>query len=98
MNFDIGTSKLRYRIQYLKLIPKYYIVVPPPWLNWQGERGVQSYDLDGLGSMPAMPLRRLPDLLIISINKNVCLFYYIVVCNFNIVVTFNNTCIISSTI
>ncbi len=34
---------------------------------------VQSYDLDGVGSIPAMPRRRLPALLIISINKNVCL-------------------------
>jgi hypothetical protein len=43
-----------------------------PWLNWQGENGVQSNDLDGVGSIPAIPRRRLPALLIISINKNVC--------------------------
>jgi hypothetical protein len=35
----------------------------------------QSYDLDGVGSIPAMLRRRLPALLIISINKNVCLFF-----------------------
>ncbi len=45
---------------------------PPPWLSWQGESGVQSCDLDGVGSVPAMPQRRLPALLNISINKNVC--------------------------
>ncbi len=26
-----------------------------PWLSWQGESGVQSYDLGGAGSIPAMP-------------------------------------------
>jgi hypothetical protein len=46
--------------------------LPPPWLRWQGESGVQSYDLDGVGSIPAMPRHRFPALLIISINKNVC--------------------------
>jgi hypothetical protein len=34
------------------------------------ESGVQSFDLDGVGSIPAVPRRRLPALLIISINKN----------------------------
>ncbi len=28
---------------------------PPPWLSWQGESGVQSFDLDGVGSIPTIP-------------------------------------------
>ncbi len=24
----------------------------PPWLSWQGESWVQSFDLDGVGSIP----------------------------------------------
>ncbi len=51
--------------------------VPPHWLRWQSQRGVQYYELDGVSSIPAMPQRRLPDLLIISINKNVCLIQYV---------------------
>ncbi len=45
----------------------------PSELSWQGESEVQSYDLDCVGSIPAMPRRRLPALLSISINKNVCI-------------------------
>ncbi len=26
----------------------------PPWPSWQGESGVQSFDLDGVGSIPAI--------------------------------------------
>jgi hypothetical protein len=37
---------------------------------WQGESGIQSFDLDGVDSIPAIPLCRLPALLIISINWN----------------------------
>ncbi len=40
-----------------------------PWPSWQGKSGVPSYDLDGVGSIPAMPRHRLPAFLIISINK-----------------------------
>ncbi len=29
--------------------------VPPPWPSWQGESGVQSFDSDGAGSIPATP-------------------------------------------
>jgi hypothetical protein len=28
---------------------------PHPWTSWQGESGVQSFDLDGVGSIPAIP-------------------------------------------
>jgi hypothetical protein len=40
----------------------------PPWLSWQGESGVQSFDLDGVGSIPAIPRRSLNALLMSSIN------------------------------
>ncbi len=43
--------------------------------SWQGESGVQSCDLDGVGSIPVMPRRRSPALLIISTNKIGCLFF-----------------------
>jgi hypothetical protein len=29
--------------------------LPPPWLSLQGESGVQSFDLDGIGSIAAIP-------------------------------------------
>jgi hypothetical protein len=29
--------------------------IPPPWPSWQGESGVRSFDLDGVGSIPAIP-------------------------------------------
>ncbi len=29
------------------------------WLSWQGERGVQSFDLDGVGSIPVIPLMQI---------------------------------------
>jgi hypothetical protein len=31
------------------------VVAPPPYPSWQGESGVQSFDLDGVGSIPAIP-------------------------------------------
>jgi hypothetical protein len=49
--------------------------LPPLWPRWQGESCVQSCELDGVGSVPAMPQRRLPALMIISINNNVCFCY-----------------------
>ncbi len=30
-------------------------IVQPLWPSWQGESGVQSFDLDGVGSIPAIP-------------------------------------------
>ena len=32
-----------------------YPCTPPPWLRWQGENGVQSFDLNGVGSISAIP-------------------------------------------
>ena len=29
--------------------------IPPPWLSWKSESGVQPYDLNGVGSIPATP-------------------------------------------
>ncbi len=29
--------------------------IQPPWLSWQGESGFQSFDLDGVGSILAIP-------------------------------------------
>jgi hypothetical protein len=42
--------------------------------SWQGKSGFQSHDMDCVGSIQAMPQHRLPALLIISINQNVCVF------------------------
>jgi hypothetical protein len=30
------------------------IPLAPPWPSWQGEREVQSFDLDGVGSIPTI--------------------------------------------
>ncbi len=30
-------------------------VLQPPWLSWQGESSVQSFDLDSMGLIPAIP-------------------------------------------
>ncbi len=44
------------------------MVKPPPWLSWQGKSDVQSFDLDGVDSIPAIYQCRVPSLLIISIT------------------------------
>jgi hypothetical protein len=30
------------------------VILPPPWPSWHGKSGVQSFDLDGVGSIPAI--------------------------------------------
>ncbi len=44
-----------------------YLTAPvaAPLVSWQDESSVQSYDLDCVGSITAMPRRRLPTLLIL---------------------------------
>jgi hypothetical protein len=38
------------------------------WLSWQGESGIQAFDLDCVGSIPAIPQHSLPALLMSTIN------------------------------
>jgi hypothetical protein len=52
--------------------------VPPPWLShgWKGESGVQSYDLDGVGSISAIPRCRLQHCdLSVRVDCTVCGIY-----------------------
>ncbi len=41
---------------------------PPPLPSWQGKSGVQLFDLDGMGSIPTIPLTQFTALLMSSIN------------------------------
>jgi hypothetical protein len=41
---------------------------PAPLAEMARRKRIKSFDLDGVGSIPAIPRRRLPALLIFSIN------------------------------
>jgi hypothetical protein len=38
-----------------QMVTAYQCPAVPPWLSWQGKSSVQSFDLDSMGSMPAIP-------------------------------------------
>ncbi len=53
---NMHVKKIRYEKYALPtLLMIHSTDIPPPWPSWQGESGVQSFDLDGVGSIPAIP-------------------------------------------
>jgi hypothetical protein len=51
----VGREHVRWDMAPGVRISSNIYIRPPPWPSWQGESGVQSFDLDGVGSIPAIP-------------------------------------------